>query len=40
MKRISLILAAALAITTFNVNAAASLTMADFVYTNKLMVAG
>ena len=38
MKRISLILAAALA--TFNANAADSLTMADFVYTNKLQVAG
>ena len=38
MKRIPLILVAALA--TFNANAADSLTMTDFVYTNKLQVAG
>ena len=38
MKRLFLILAAALA--TFNATAADSLTMADFAYTNKLMVAG
>ena len=38
MKRIFLILAAALA--AFGANAADSLTMADFVYTNKLQVAG
>ena len=40
MKRISLILVAALAFATFNAHAADSLTMADFVYTNKLQVSG
>ena len=40
MKRISLILAAALAFAGLSAKAADSLTMADFVYTNKLQVAG
>ena len=40
MKRISLIFAAALAVTTFNATAADSLTMADFNHKIKLQVAG
>ena len=40
MKRISLILSAAICLVALGARAADSLTMADFVYTNKLMVAG